>query len=127
LLADELGKQYVVAARSMGFSWQRIRQHGAIRNILATVVLTIATSVRLLVSELIVVEWLFDWPGLGNLLAQTLIPIGVVSSRTATEGVLFLDPPVVAAVLTVFAAIFLMTDLTASLLAQRFDPRLREV
>lgn len=126
LLSDEFGKQYVVAARSVGQTWGVIRRRDALRNILAPVVLTIAASVRILVGELIVVEWLFNWPGLGNLLAQTLIPSGVAFSRGFAEGSLFLDPPVVAAVLTVFAALFILTDLVASVLVRVFDPRLRE-
>lgn len=126
LLADELGKQYVTAARSVGYTWRRIRHRNAMRNIIAAVILTVAGSVRLLVGELIVVEWLFGWPGLGNLLAQTLIPSGVISSRASIEHPLYLDPPVVAAVLAIFATVFLLTDLIASVLAKHFDPRLRE-
>ena len=125
-LTEEFGKQYVVAARSLGQTWRVIRRRDALRNILVPVVLTIAASVRILVGELIVVEWLFQWPGLGNLLAQTLIPSGVAFTRGVTEGDLFLDPPVVAAVLAVFAALFILTDLTASVLVRVFDPRLRE-
>ena len=81
---------------------------------------------RILVGELIVVEWLFNWPGLGNLLAHTLIPTGTAFTRGLADRSLFLDPPVVAAVLTVFAALFIMTDQTASILVRVFDPRLRE-
>lgn len=126
LLAGELGAQYIVAARSLGHSWRAIRWRHALRNILAPVILTIAGSVRLLVGELIVVEWLFEWPGLGRLLAQTLIPTGIATTRAAVERILFLDPPVVAAVLAIFAALFLLTDLMASVLVKVIDPRLRE-
>jgi peptide/nickel transport system permease protein len=126
LLAGEYGKQYVIAARSVGNTWKTIRWRHALRNILAPIVLTIAASLRLLVGELIVVEWLFDWPGLGNLLARTLIPSGIALTRGIVERPLFLDPAVVAAVLAVFAAMFLLTDLVASVLVRAFDPRLRE-
>ena len=127
LLSDELGKQYVVAARSFGHSWRAIRQRHALFNILAPIVLAIAASVRLLVGELIVVEWFFKWPGLGNLLAQTLIPSGVAVGRGLEVGQsLFLNPPVVAAVLAVFTALFLLTDLVASVLVRVLDPRLRD-
>lgn len=126
LLTDELGKQYVVAARSLGHTWRAVRWKHALRNILAALILTIAAGVRMLVGELIVVEWLFDWPGLGNLLAQTLIPSGIVLTRGVIERTLFLNPQVVAMVLAVFAAVFLSTDLVASMLIKRFDPRLRD-
>ena len=124
-LTDEFGKQYVVAARSRGQRWSVIRRRDAFRNILVPVIMTMAASVRILVGELIVVEWLFNWPGLGNLLAQTLIPTGTAFSRGHPEGGLFLDPPLVAIVLTIFAFLFIMTDLTASILVKVFDPRLR--
>jgi peptide/nickel transport system permease protein len=122
LLKDELGKQYVVAARSVGFTWRAIRWRLALRNILAAVILSIAGSVRLLVGELIVVEWLFEWPGLGRLLALTLIP---AVTSTSTQEPLFLDPRVVSAVLVVFAALFLLTDFIAAILVRVSDPRLR--
>jgi ABC-type dipeptide/oligopeptide/nickel transport system permease component len=89
---------------------------------LAAVILTIAGSVRLLVGELILVEWLFQWPGLGRLLGWTLVPPLLSSS---SGGPLFLNPPVVAAVLTIFATIFLVTDFVAAVLARVVDPRLR--
>lgn len=126
LLSDEFGKQYIVSARSFGQTWKVIRRRDALRNVLVPIVMTVAASVRILVGELIVVEWLFLWPGLGNLLAQTLIPVGVAFTRGVVERSLFLDPPVVAAVLTVFAALFLLTDLAATILTRVIDPRLRE-
>jgi peptide/nickel transport system permease protein len=123
LLVDELGKQYIVAARSVGNSWPRILRRNALRNILAAVVLSIAGSVRLLVGELVVVEWLFEWPGLGRLLAWTLIP---PAGTALVEWVpLFLSPPVVAAVLMALGGVFLLTDLIAAILVRIFDPRLR--
>jgi len=123
LLETELGKRYVVTARSIGHPWKVIRRRHAFRNILAPVVLTVAGSFRLLMGELILVEWLFDWPGLGRLLALTLVP---TSTSQSAGSALFLDPAVVATVLTTFAALFLLTDLVASSLVQRFDPRLRD-
>lgn len=120
-LTGELGKRYVVAARSFGHSWRRIKRRLALRNVLAPVVLTIAGSLRTLVADLILVEWLFYWPGLGRFLALALIP----SSRTnmATSPYL-LEPPFVAALLTSVALLFLLTDFLAATLVRVFDPRL---
>jgi peptide/nickel transport system permease protein len=128
MLVEEFDRQYVVAARSLGHSWRQIRLKDAFRNIYAPIILTVAGSLRLLVGELIVVEWLFDWPGIGRLLAETLIPSGVAFNQGSgsTESSLFLAPAVVAAVLVVFAALFMLTDLVVSVLAQASDPRLRE-
>ena len=122
LLAGELGQQYIVAARGKGLDERRVIWHHALRNVWAPVAHALAGAVRLLVADLIVVEWLFGWPGLGFLMAATLIP-AQVASATVDAG--FLDPPLVASLLTIFAAIFLVTDLLAGALARAADPRQR--
>ena len=119
LLAGELGQQYIVAARGKGLAERRVIWHHALRNVWAPVAHALAGAVRLLVADLIVVEWLFGWPGLGFLMAATLIP-AQVASATVDAG--FLDPPLVASLLTIFAAIFLITDLLAGALARAADP-----
>ncbi len=123
LLSEQLREQYVLAARSFGHSWRSIRWKLALRNIYAAVALTIAGSFRLLMGELIIVEWLFNWPGLGRLFAITLIP-SLSSSAFGTVAPGYLDPPLVAAILTVSTGIFIASDVVASLLARLFDPRL---
>ena len=123
LLVAELDKQYVVTARSLGHPWKNVRGRVALRNVIAPVMLTIAGSARLLMAELIVVEWLFNWPGIGRLLAATLVPSGGSGPGGAT--IYFLYPPLVAALVTVFAALFLIADLIASILVRAFDPRVR--
>jgi peptide/nickel transport system permease protein len=123
LLESELGKRHIVTARSIGLVWRVIRRRHALRSILAPVVLTVAGSVRLLMGDLILVEWLLQWPGLGLLFAASLVP-AVTSRELGSE--LFLNPPVVATVLTVFAALFLLTDLAAAVLVRVVDPRARD-
>jgi ABC-type dipeptide/oligopeptide/nickel transport system permease component len=123
LMSGELGKQYIIAARSFGHTWHDIRWRQAMRNILATIILTIARTFRILVGELVVVEWLFNWPGVGRLLASTLIP-GKLSTNLGAS-YLFLDPPTVAFAIVLIGALFLLTDLVASVLVRIVDPRLR--
>jgi peptide/nickel transport system permease protein len=123
LMAGELGKQYIIAARSFGHTWNDIRWQQAMRNILSSVILTSASTFRMLVGELVVVEWLFNWPGLGRMLASTLVP-GRLSSNLGASG-LFLDPPTVAIIIAIIALLFLLTDLIASVLVRLVDPRLR--
>ncbi len=123
LLSGELGKLYVMAARSFGHTWRSIRWRQAMRNILAPLILTITGSLRLLIGELIVVEWLFNWPGLGNLMASTLVPGQLSTALGSTP--LFLEPRVVAVLVTTIAAIFLIADLIASITVRVIDPRLR--
>jgi peptide/nickel transport system permease protein len=126
LLADEMRKQYVVTARSVGNTWRRIRRRHALRNVVAPVLLTIAGTFRLSLGELVLVEWLFNWPGLGRLLAQTLVAPDFAAPGALTGGgQFFLNPPLLAALLTVFALAFLLADALASSLARSADPRLR--
>jgi ABC-type dipeptide/oligopeptide/nickel transport system permease component len=128
LLAGELGKRYVVAERSFGHTWDRIRWRRALKNILAPLLITIAGSFRILVAELVLVEWLFSWPGLGRLLVQTLVPPRISNlGGLADTSVFFLNPPLVAGLLVVFALMFLLTDMAATGLARIIDPRLRGV
>ncbi|GAB4401622.1 MAG: hypothetical protein OHK0052_25080 [Anaerolineales bacterium] len=123
LLSAELSKQYVVAARAFGNPWRVVRNHHALRNALPAILLTFAGLLRLVMGELVLVEWLFRWNGLGRLLAWTLVPAQLTNSSGSP---LFLNPPVVAAVLTIIAALFLLADFVAAVLVRRFDPRLRE-
>lgn len=125
LLASELERLHVKVSRSMGHTWRTIRWKLAMRNILAPVTLTIAQSLRLLMAELILVEWLFSWPGLGRLVASTLVPSQSLANNGTGGTILFLNPPVIAALVTVMALGFLLIDLGGSTVIQIVDPRLR--
>lgn len=126
VLMEELGKQHVITARSLGISLRTIRRKHALRNVLPAVILAVAASLRLMVGELILVEWLFGWPGLGKLLASALLPPNVASAAGlagATRN--FLHPELVAATLTTFGLLFLLTDTVSAIAAYAVDPRLR--
>lgn len=128
LLAGELSKRYVVAARAFGHTWRAIRWEKALRNVLAPVFLTVASSFRLLMAELLLVEWLFNWPGLGRLLVQTLVPPRLSSlGGMLDSSAFFLHPPLVAALLMVFGLLFLLADSISAGMAHLVDPRLRLV
>jgi peptide/nickel transport system permease protein len=129
LLVEEIRKQYVVTARSVGNTWRTVRWKHALRNALAPVLLTIAGSLRLSIGELVLVEWLFSWPGLGRLLTLTLIAPNTASPAgvTGSHVVFFLNPPLLAALLTIFTLLFLLMDALASSLVRAADPRLRVV
>jgi peptide/nickel transport system permease protein len=128
LLISELDKRYVVAARSFGHTWNSIRWDKALRNVMAPIILTFAGSFRLLVTELVLVEWLFNWPGIGRMLVQTLVPPRISTlSGLADTSVFFLHPPLVASLLMIFAFMFLLADMFASGFARMIDPRLRVI
>jgi peptide/nickel transport system permease protein len=116
LMIEELSKQYVIAMRGFGYTMGAIRRRFAFRNIIAQVFLVIAGSWRLLIVELIILEWMFNWPGLGKLFASTLI----TTSRSSN----FLYPPLFATLLGVLAFLFMAADLIATVAARESDPRL---
>jgi len=125
LLSNELGQQYITVSRSLGNTWMRIRTHHAMRNVLPPLVLSLAGNLRYTIVELILIETLFSWNGLGRLLSQTLIPPAVATvSRSALASPIYLYAPLVATLLTVFGLFFLITDLLASAAASAADPRL---
>lgn len=119
LLADELSRNYIRTARAKGLPWRLVLMRHAFRNVVATVVVTMGNSLRYMVSSLIVVEWLFQWEGLGQLLLET-----IWKSDRAIEGVIF-EPALAAATMTLVALAFLLTTLVTDLFAQMLDPRVR--
>jgi ABC-type dipeptide/oligopeptide/nickel transport system permease component len=75
---------------------------------------------------LIVVEVLFGWPGVGRMLALTLMPPEVVTTSGAAVPLpTYLHPALVATIVTVLAFFFITADIIASILVYVFDPRLR--
>ncbi len=120
LTVGELTKPYVTAARGKGLTWQHATRHHALRNVYAPLVQVIARTLRMIVSDLILVEWLFGWPGLGMMLAATLIPERMSSQGAAAS---FLDPPVVATILALLALFFLIVDTLAAATVRTLDPR----
>jgi len=125
LLSEEFKKQYVSAALSLGHSWRLIRQKTALQNIFAPLAQVAASSLRLMVGELILVEWLFGWPGLGKLLAFSLQPPTIATVASAVLPPAYLHAPTVATVVTALGLILVTTDLLFSALAYSADPRLR--
>jgi ABC-type dipeptide/oligopeptide/nickel transport system permease component len=121
-LAEEMGRPYVTTARSKGLRGRTQLLGHVLPNVWASLAQIIAGSVRLLVGELILVEKLFDWPGLGQLVANTLVPAQFASARVA---ITFLDPPLVATLLTLIAGALLVLDGGATLFSRAADPRLR--
>lgn len=125
LLSEEFKKMYVSAALSLGHSWRLIRTKTALQNIFAPLAQVAASSLRLLVGELILVEWLFGWPGLGRLLAFSLQPPSVATVFSAVLPPTYLHAPTVATVVTMLGIILVSADLMFSTFAHFADPRLR--
>jgi peptide/nickel transport system permease protein len=118
-LADELQKPYVKAGIGLGHTFEAMKDRFAFRNILAAVLHAVAYSARLMIAELIIVERLFNWPGLGRFIGIVLEPVTGFSANTV------LTPATMAGLLTALVLIFLLIDLATVSLARAFDPRLR--
>ncbi|TWS31023.1 ABC transporter permease [Tsukamurella conjunctivitidis] len=98
-LRTEWARPYVLTARAAGVPAGRILVRGAARNALPSVVTVFGIQAGQLLGSAVLVEAIFAWPGLGQLLGQ---------------GIAARDYPVVQAVLllavTVFIVIALLTD-----------------
>jgi ABC-type dipeptide/oligopeptide/nickel transport system permease component len=118
-LVDELQKQYAKAGISLGHTFAAMKNRFAFRSVVSPILQAIAMSTRLMIAELIVIERLFNWPGLGKFISTVLTP------ATGFFDTVVLTPATMAGLLTALVLIFLLIDLTALLLARVVDPRLR--
>ena len=123
LLAAEAGKPYARAARSLGFDWRALQGRLLFRNTLLPIAAFLAASFRVIVAELVVVEWLFEWPGIGRLLALALVPARF--STAAGQTTFLLLPPLLAGLFAILAGLFVTVDAISALASQRLDPRIQ--
>lgn len=125
LLTDEFNRTYVTVARALGHSWQLVKVKTALRNIYVPMLQVIASSISLMVGELILVEWLFSWPGLGRQLALSIRPPATVTIASGVLPSTYLHAPTVATVVTILGAILIISNTLAAIFTYASDPRLR--
>jgi peptide/nickel transport system permease protein len=109
-MIDALDAAYVRTATLKGLPRRRIVYVHALRNALAPTVAVIGTQIGWLVGGLVVVETLFNYPGIGALMAQ---------SATLK------DVPVLEATVLVVAAIYMLSNLGADVIIALLNPRVR--
>jgi ABC-type dipeptide/oligopeptide/nickel transport system permease component len=119
MLTDELHKPYVKAGISLGLSFRSMKGRFAFRNVVAPILQAIASSARLMVAELIIIERLFNWPGIGRFIGNVLEP------NAGFFDAIVLTPPTMAALLSVLVITFLIIDFLTIYIARLVDPRLR--
>jgi peptide/nickel transport system permease protein len=107
---DALGSDYVEAARARGYSQARVVAKHVLRNASMATITVLAVNLGFLVSGTVVVEVVFDIPGLGSLL------IGAVQTR---------DFPLVQALTLFFGALVVMINLLSDVAYALVDPRVR--
>lgn len=120
LLENELQQDYFLVARSKGLTWSLLLRRHAWANMLAPVLVTMGESMRLMVGELVIVEAIFLWPGIGRFF---LFAIGLrLDARP--PGAFFGNPYLIASLAVLMGFLLLTADLVANVLAYRLDPRL---
>ena len=73
VLIQELGADYVAAARARGLSERRVVWRHALRNALAPIVTLVALDLGALFAGAVVTETVFAWPGMGRLLRDAAL------------------------------------------------------
>ena len=111
-LIDALDSEYVLTARLRGIPERRILVNHALRNSMVPVVHGTALILAYLAGGIVVIEYVFRFPGLGGLLLEA------VSAR---------DLPLIQATALFLAAVYVVVNLLADLLVVRLTPRLRGV
>lgn len=109
-MLDVLGEDYLRTARAKGLSERAVVFGHALPNALIPVVAVVGVQMGSLLGGSVIVEYIFNWPGLSTYLLQ---------------GIAQRDYPVVQAVVLVVAALFILLNLLTDLSYGVLDPRVR--
>ena len=109
-LRTELRQPYVTTALAAGVARRRIVVRHALRNALPTTVTVLGLQVGTLLGGAVLVEYIFSWPGLGQLIQQA------ITRR---------DYPVVQVLLLLSVVVFVLIQLLTDVLHAWLDPRIR--
>lgn len=109
-MIEVLRNDYIRTARAKGMSeWRIILKHG-LRNAILPVIAMIGLDVGIFMSGVVVVENVFGWPGIGQLMWQAIQS---------------LDIPIIMGVTIVAACFIVLGNLMADMAAPLIDPRIR--
>ncbi|MFV0472992.1 MAG: ABC transporter permease [Pikeienuella sp.] len=109
-IVNVLASPYIEMARLKGLRPSRVIIRHALPNALAPIINVVALNLAFLIVGVVVIETVFVYPGLGQLLVDS------VAAR---------DVPVVQAACLIFAAAYVSLNLIADVLAILTNPRLR--
>lgn len=110
VMLEELRKDYVRTARAKGLDGATVVVRHVLRNALIPTVTVIGLQMGYLLGGSVVVERLFAWPGIGDLM------INAIGAR---------DYTLVQAITALFVVAFLLINLVVELLYALINPRLR--
>ena len=109
---DELGKDYVVGLRAKGLKEHTILYRNVIKNVLMVVITLTGVSIGSLLGGTVVVETIFNWPGLGHLLMDA------ITKR---------DYPVVQAIVVWMSFAFLCITLLTDISYTWVNPKVKKI
>ncbi|MFE0755524.1 ABC transporter permease [Inquilinus sp. NPDC058860] len=107
---EVMPQDFVRTAMAKGVTRRQVLTHHVIRNALMPVVTVVALHLGSLLGGTVLVEYVFNWPGLSGLL------VGAVNAR---------DYPVVVGVVLVISILFVGLNLAVDMLYALLDPRVR--
>jgi peptide/nickel transport system permease protein len=109
-LLETLGEDFIITARAKGVRENRVLYGHAVPNALLPTMTVTILSLGFVLSGVITIELIFNWPGLGLLTATA------VDAR---------DFPVLQGLFLLFSASVIIANLVADLLYSYLDPRVR--
>lgn len=109
-MLEVLGRDFVRAAFAKGVRYRRIVLHHVLRNALTPVITVFALQLGTLLGGTVLVEYVFNWPGLSGYLVRA------VEAR---------DYPEVVGIVLVVSTLFVLLNLVVDLVGAALDPRVR--
>jgi peptide/nickel transport system permease protein len=109
-MLEVIRQDYVNVARAKGLPERAVIYRHALRNALIPLVTVVALTLPLLLGGTVIIEQIFQWPGMGTL------------AITAVKG---RDYPVIMAINLITALMILVSNLIADLLYAIIDPRIK--
>jgi peptide/nickel transport system permease protein len=109
-LKEAMAQDYVMLARTKGFSESRVIIRDALRNAMLPTLTLTGVQLTFLIGGTVIVERIFSYEGLGNL---------------AIDAVINRDLPLIQGIVLLFALIFVGINLLVDILYALLNPRLR--
>lgn len=109
-IIEELGKDYVRAAKAKGISFSKVLSRHVLRNASIPLITIGALELAMLLAGAVIVETVFAWPGLGQLAVQA------IDAR---------DFPVVQALVLLGSMVYIFLNFLADILYSVVDPRIK--
>ncbi len=109
-MLEVLGEDYIRTARAKGLAERIVRYRHALRNAVIPVVSVVGVQAGTLLGGTVIIEFIFNWPGLSSLLIR---------------GIFQRDAPLVQGVILLISGAFILINLLVDVVNARLDPRIR--